>query len=209
MEEIGSEFWYVEKTTPHEHWWDNFGNDRRFLFSGRTALYALLDDICNSKKIRSVCRSNYCCESMIIPFIHHNIRVFFYNVALKNESLYPEPEDDRTYDIFYILDYFGYISTSMLELGKKAKSKGSMVIYDCTQSVLSRPLNIALEFDYIYASFRKFSGLLGGGVFIKSSVGGVCHQFEIGLWEGSKSRIHRQKNIRARTQEKIHGRWHW
>ena len=80
MKEIGSEFWTVEKTFLHSHWWDNFGVDRRFFISGRTALYALIDDIVKKKFPQSVCMPDYCCKSMVLPFVRHNIDIDFYHV---------------------------------------------------------------------------------------------------------------------------------
>ena len=167
MKDIGSEFWSVEKTFPHYHWWDNLGIDRKFFVFGRTALYALIDDICSNKLPDSVCMPDFCCETMIIPFIRHNIKVDFYHVDVKDETLHFEMKTDNSWDIFYITDYFGYNLEQMLELGKKAKSNGSIVIYDRTQSILTSPSEPSYAFDYIYCSFRKFSGLIGGGILIK------------------------------------------
>ena len=85
MKEIGSEFW-LENIQNNDNNLDylNIGKDYKLLMSGRTAIDYIINDITDNKKI--VYMPNYCCESMVQPFIDNGYSIRYYNVDAINNK---------------------------------------------------------------------------------------------------------------------------
>ena len=156
--EMGSEFWYdADAGCSAKSEWCSWGGNQRFFMSGRTALYAILDDILASRKCRSACLPSWCCHTMIMPFLAHSIQVSFYSVFAANGTLVQSALPQPDCDIVLTMDYFGY-RCKCPDIPKNA-----VIIHDMTQAVFSKPP----EADYIYASFRKWDCIAAAAVAVK------------------------------------------
>lgn len=146
--EIGSEFWIaaVPETLLKER-------DGVYAISGRTAIDLILQDILKQRFVRSVAMPAWCCDSMVAPFLAHEIEVVFY-----------EGNDLPKTDIFYLTNYFGYENTLSLETVKEIREKGSIILYDRTHSFLMEDEEYKQIADYSFASIRKWMGVVGGAV---------------------------------------------
>ena len=97
--EIGSEFWDrgdgVNTSLKNIPDWLDWGVENRFLATGRTALDHIIRDIQSTQLFQRAYLPSYCCQTMIEPFLSHNIEVEFYDVAkLKTViGMSPELED--------------------------------------------------------------------------------------------------------------------
>lgn len=146
MKEIGSEFWgqsepnYVKSM-----------NNEVYLLSGRTALHFIIDDICKNKSVHKVLLPSYCCDSMIFPFVKQGIEVDFYQVN-SYEVCYPYSNDA---DIVFLIDFFGYINNQNIEIARKEKQSGKIVIYDFTHKIDGN-VDIDNYVDYSFCSYRKW-----------------------------------------------------
>ena len=163
INEIGSEFW-IESTTK------TLLTERNgvYCLSGRTAIDLILQDILRKRKVKSVAMPAWCCDSMIAPFLAHGIDVRFYDVcpAEINESAENVSSTDYTdeTDIFYLTNYFGYENTLDIEIVKRIKGKGSVILYDRTHSFLIDDEEYREFSDYSFTSIRKWMGVIGGAV---------------------------------------------
>ena len=166
--EIGSEFWLEEKSDEiyNKNFW-NVGKDRKFLLSGRTAISYILEEISLNKKVHKVYFPNYCCSSMIEPFIKRNIEMNFYSVEFENEIKYKINENEPC-DIFFAMNYFGYSDSNMDYYIKKFKQKGCIIIEDSTHSLLNSRI-FSKDSDYIIASLRKWFPVISGGIAINNN----------------------------------------
>lgn len=149
--EIGSEFW-LEQHVPRPV----ADRDGVYTLSGRTAIDVILQEVMRTRKVRSVMMPAWCCDSMIAPFAHRNIRVDFYDVCHTDFT-------DNT-DVLYVTNYFGYENTLSLETVKRFKSKGAVILYDRTHSFLMDDDPYLAVADYSFASIRKWMGVIGGAV---------------------------------------------
>lgn len=147
--EIGSEFWSIS-TSEQEN--KLFPESTQWFLSGRSALTAIIRDIKNKKKVRSVAMPSWCCDSMILPFLRVGIDVRFYPVYWK-DSLIQEIRLDT--DVLFLMDYFGYTmpSTDLAEYS-------GIVIRDVTHSLFSHQYTDA---QYNFGSLRKWCGVKTGG----------------------------------------------
>lgn len=166
--EIGSEFWLETSNNNkiYENFWE-LGKDRKFLLSGRTAIAYILDEIAISRKISKVYFPNYCCYSMIEPFIKRDIDIIFYSIEVENKIKYKIDENEQC-DIFFAMNYFGYVDSNMDYYIKKFKEKGCIIIEDSTHSLLSNRI-FSQDSDYIIASLRKWFPVMSGGIAINNS----------------------------------------
>lgn len=98
----------------------------------------------------------WCCDSMIAPFLTHGVDVSFYDYGCTDIT-------DGT-DIFYLTNYFGYENTLNIEVVRKIKEKGSIILYDRTHSFLMEDKEYKELSDYSFASIRKWMGVIGGAV---------------------------------------------
>lgn len=167
MNEIGSEFWidaaftHIEHNPVLERW---TGSQRSYL-SGRTALSAILDDICLSAQWKQQVLAylpSYCCHTMIEPFIRHGMRVEFYTVKFENGEFKQEIDASKVCDVILVLDYFGY--------GREHRfvPKNATVIRDMTHAVFSHHAYVD-DADYTFTSLRKWGAIAGAAIATKQN----------------------------------------
>ncbi|NLM45161.1 MAG: hypothetical protein GX201_14335 [Clostridiales bacterium] len=174
MKEIGSEFW-LDRVNVKESKTTidissildgilNIGNDQRLLFSGRTAIDYVLQDI--SKPIEKVYMPSYCCESMLQPFIDRDTKIDFYNVIVDDSGIKYLIDYKKDFDIFFATSYFGYSSSVMDSIIDILRERDVIIIEDITHRLLSKP-NHCFKADYLIASLRKWFPLPSGGLAVK------------------------------------------
>lgn len=161
--EIGSEFWEADLCDTVHHVAEKA---HRFLLSGRTALDFIIRDIKFSKGLGKVCMPSYCCHTMIQPFIDNNVAVEFYEINFENGRFTYDLSSANQCDTVLIMQYFGFCDEAVASSINKLKESGKTVIEDATHSWFSADRNDDNS-DYIFASFRKWTGLPGGAVVIK------------------------------------------
>ena len=151
INEIGSEFWIenAPKILLTER-------DGVYCLSGRTTIDLILQDISRKKEVKSVAMPAWCCDSMIAPFLAHGIDVRFYD--------YGHTDIIDGTDIFYLTNYFGYENTLNMNVVRKIKESGSIILYDRTHSFLMDDEEYHGLSDYSFASIRKWMGVIGGAV---------------------------------------------
>lgn len=137
--EIGSEFWDIPEGKEENHL---LADGTCFFLSGRSALQAIIAE----NDWRTAALPDWCCESMIYPFLKAGIQLRFYPALEKD----PHVEADAV----LVMDYFGYASGARL-----GGIKGA-IIRDVTHSLLSRTYTDA---DYYFGSLRKWAGFWTGG----------------------------------------------
>ncbi|KKB40913.1 hypothetical protein [Bacillus thermotolerans] len=170
MIEIGSEFWIDEElerldlNTPS---WLELGTDNRLLLSGRTAIDYVLRDILTDRRINKVYFPSYCCQSMLQPFIDHNIQVVFYDVY-HEDGLKFNINANQECDIFFAMNYFGFSKGRMDDYIERFKQRDVIVIEDITHSFLSGK-SYNNRSQYLIASLRKWFPVLSGGLAVKTS----------------------------------------
>lgn len=146
MGEIGSEF--CEQYAPKS---SGQADHVAYLLSGRTALHFIIDDIKSTQKVRKVLMPAYCCESMILPFLHSGIAVQFYEVSPDHVD-YPY---DNNADIVFLLDFFGYGAEQNSAIAEREKQAGKKIIYDATHK-LNGNAEVQRYADYSFCSYRKW-----------------------------------------------------
>ena len=125
-----------------------FPCDGSLVFSGRTAIEAVLKCIPNAK---TALLPSYCCDSMIVPFQKAGLRVSFFETNYKDEFNYRIRESA---DILLWNNYFGF-SNDMPEFD-------GIIIEDITHSLLSEN-QYHQRSDYYVASLRKWEPIASGG----------------------------------------------
>lgn len=148
--EIGSEFWLEREPAAIPK------RDGCYVLSGRTAIDLIVQDIAKSRPVRSVYMPAWGCDSMLAPFLVHGTQVRFYDIGHTNFTDYT--------DILYVTNYFGYENTLPIEIVKKVKEKGAIILYDRTHSFLMENDPYLELADYSFASIRKWMGVIGGAV---------------------------------------------
>lgn len=162
MKEIGSEYWAIELETSNNNLdFLNIGKDYKLLMSGRTAIDYVINDINDSKKI--VYMPNYCCESMVQPFIDNGYTVEFYNVDVLN-NVY-DINIDFDCSIFFAMSYFGFSISNMDKYINILSKKGIVIIEDITHRFLC-DINHSNKADYLICSLRKWFPIISGGIAI-------------------------------------------
>ncbi|GAB2538063.1 hypothetical protein [Gracilibacillus alcaliphilus] len=168
--EIGSEFALFEsrqQTVEQKSVYEmikNIGQDSKFLFSGRTAIDYILQDI--KVDVRTVYAPSYCCDSMLQPFIDKGLNIEFYEVVFKNGSVIYKVDFDKKIDVFLGMSYFGFYISNMDEIISIFHRKNVLVIEDITHRLFSTK-NYCEKSDYLIGSIRKWLPLPSGGVAIK------------------------------------------
>ena len=160
--EIGSEYWKVEIDSNHINK-DLFdiGKDIKYLMSGRTAIDYVLQNIKDDKKI--VYMPDYCCESMVIPFIDNGYQLKYYHVDLINSNIDINLDEDCS--IFFAMNYFGYKESNMDNFIKEFHKRDIIVIEDITHR-LFQAKNHSEYSNYLIASLRKWLPIYTGGIAI-------------------------------------------
>lgn len=157
MREIGSEFWLEREPVATSH------REGCYVLSGRTAIDLIIQDIAKRRLVRSVYMPAWGCDSMLAPFSHRDVHVDFYDVRFDGQLKCHTDNTDST-DIFYVTNYFGYENTLPIEIVKKIKGKGAIILYDRTHSFLMENDPYLELADYSFASIRKWMGVIGGAV---------------------------------------------
>ncbi len=164
LKEIGSEFWElgIENNTVN-----SIEHDHLYLLSGRTALDYIIKDIKHSRKLDSVLLPSYCCFSMIQPFVNNNVKIEFYEVEYNNGRYDQHFDLETNCDAVLLMQYFGFQDDSVHQAITSFKNSGKIVIEDATHSWFSH--NAFSKYsDYVFASFRKWTGIPGGAIAIKN-----------------------------------------
>lgn len=161
--EVGSEFEYdfgaVENCSMLPSWL-YLGEDQLLTFSGRTSIDIALEDI--KAPVKAYVPS-YCCESMLNPFVLRNIPLSFYSVNFDDCLVMDFSTEIEKCNVLLIANYFGFKSSPFpLDLIRRFRTKGGVVIYDATHSLFMNEIPLD-ECDYIVASLRKWGPLLSGG----------------------------------------------
>lgn len=176
--EIGSEFWTVEQTAEKQHLFNAFKRNQRFFLSGRTALDFLIKNIKAKKPIRKAYLPSYCCHSMIQPFLDNDIEVIFYNVLIAENRLTIKVDSNIECDLFYSIQYFGFVDEQLDYFIKKIKQQGKLIVEDATHSLFTAKA-FHTEADYVFASLRKWTGLPGGAlVWSKETLGNPASKID-------------------------------
>ncbi|MBO4923235.1 MAG: hypothetical protein J5382_03825 [Bacteroidales bacterium] len=163
ISEIGSEFWIENEPETLLKEREGF-----YCLSGRTAIDLILQEILRKRLVKSVAIPAWCCDSMIAPFLAHGIDVRFYDYGYKGSKettdycLAMDSAEDT--DIFYLTNFFGYENTLDVEVIKRIRKKGSIILYDRTHSFLMDDEEYRGMSDYSFASIRKWMGVIGGVV---------------------------------------------
>jgi dTDP-4-amino-4,6-dideoxygalactose transaminase len=174
--EIGSEFWdyssYRKKkvidignASQKVPDWLNWGYENRLFATGRTALNHIICDIKASNIFKLVYMPSYCCHSMIVPFVSNGIEVVFYDV-LVNESGGLDYKIDYSidFDALIVMNYFGFLSPEIKVIIEHIKNKKEVIIIeDATHSLFCKNA-YDTNSDYVFASFRKWFAIPGGGI---------------------------------------------
>lgn len=173
MKEVGSEFSLVNISEKKDNLASNlnflnYGYDRKYLFSGRTAIDFVIKDILkNRKDIEIAYLPNYCCNSMIEPFLRNNIKVYFYEIKFYNQKLEVQLPRNLNNAIFLAMNYFGFDSLTMDdEILTIKKEFDAIVIEDNTHRFLS-DISFSNAADYVVTSLRKWFPILSGGYAVK------------------------------------------
>lgn len=153
MKEIGSEFWDIPLSKMKQQ--SPLLDNTVWYLSGRSALNAILDDICSKQNVKTAALPSWCCDSMILPFLKHDISISFYSVYLdNNNSLVQDLSEINNANIVLVMDYFGYQNLPEINLND------CIVIRDLTHSIF---VNSYDDADYYFGSLRKWAGFYTGG----------------------------------------------
>lgn len=162
MKEIGSEYWQIDgKEENNNLEFLNIGKDYKLLMSGSTAFDYVLSDFDDEDKI--VYMPNYCCESMINPFLEKGYKIEYYNVDITNNKY--DINVNEKCSVFYAMTYFGYDCSNMDEYIEIFKKRDVIVIEDITHRLFNKK-NHCDKSDYLIASLRKWFPIYTGGVAI-------------------------------------------
>lgn len=148
--EIGSEYFSDSALLGINKYKDLINCPKRYVLSGRTGLHLIAEELKTKLGIFQILLPDYCCGSMIYPFIHQGIDVYFYD-AFRLETVLL----DDSIKAVLIMDYFGFISEDTLSFAQRCKQERKVVIVDATQTAFSfsPSYNIA---DYLIVSYRKW-----------------------------------------------------
>ena len=161
--EIGSEFWKADIIDNQVRTFDNY---HRYLLTGRTALDYIIKDIKASRPFNIIYMPSYCCHTMIKPFIENNVAVIFYDVSFIEGQYTYNVDFDIKCDAILIMHYFGFYNQKVPEIIAGFKDKDKLIIEDATHSWFQKE-PYSIESDYVFASFRKWTGLPCGAIVIK------------------------------------------
>lgn len=167
MKEIGSEFWKINDIVERKNdsiFLDEIGKDIKYLMSGRTAIDYILNNINDIKKI--VYMPEYCCGSMVQPFIDNGYRIDYYKVDLIHNIYYINELQECS--IFFGMSYFGYNDSNMDKYIEKFKEKNVIVIEDITHRLLSKK-NHSEKSDFLIASLRKWFPIYTGAIAVNKN----------------------------------------
>lgn len=156
FDEIGSEFWI--ESEPKRLLLER---DGVYALSGRTAIDLILQDAFDRRQVKSVYMPAWCCDSMLAPFLSRGVSVELYDICIDDNLRY-NIDEQKSPDIFYVNNYFGYENTVSKEIIAGFRNRGSIILYDRTHSMLMD--NDDIEVDYSFASIRKWMGVSTGAM---------------------------------------------
>lgn len=157
--EIGSEFHNRSVNYSKNKYFKLSDYSRRYVLSGRTGLGLIAKEM--KFILKNILMPDYCCGSMIAPFVHQGFTVSFYSVSDLNDVVLND-----TAEAVLIMDYFGFVSEDTLAFAQRCKSNGKIIIVDATQTAFSHSKIYELA-DYIVASYRKWFDSLCAVVYSK------------------------------------------
>ncbi|MBE5808162.1 MAG: hypothetical protein E7317_07475 [Clostridiales bacterium] len=161
MHEIGSEFW-----TEAPHGGEGLaallpeGGTTLFTMSGRTSIALIIEDILRKRPAFSVYMPDYCCSSMVEPFLTRCAKVVYYDVRASRDGIRCDLRENDC-DVVFLMDYFGFADPGVPAFAQAEKRRGKTVIYDATHSLLREHMDYS-AFDYVLASVRKWTGVSAG-----------------------------------------------
>lgn len=151
--EIGSEFWRAETG------YDPSAIGRRTYLAGRAALTAIILDL-KQHGVESVYLPEYCCESMIEPFLRQDMKVDFYPVWKTQTGLELSIDGSIGGDAVLLVDYFGFMAEELRGLIQYLKSNEIISILDLTHAVFADERSFGAA--YAFGSYRKWTGVEAG-----------------------------------------------
>ena len=161
MYEIGSEFHENSTQIGKNEYIELVGAEKRYVLSGRTAITYIIKDILSYSTFKKVALPEYCCVSMIKPFVSKGIEIVYYGIDSIYEEIFEQVE------AVLIMDYFGIGSKATIRLSKLVKNKRKLLIVDATQTAFSRLETYQLA-DYILVSYRKWTDCLCAAVYSRN-----------------------------------------
>lgn len=161
MYEIGSEFHENSSNNGENKYIDLVGIEKRYVLSGRTAIAYIIKDILTRSEFKKVALPEYCCASMIEPFVFKGVEIIFYGIYSNYEEIFENA------DVVLVMDYFGYGSESTLKFAELCKSKRKILVVDATQTAFSRLKTYQLA-DYVLVSYRKWTDCLCAAVYSRN-----------------------------------------
>lgn len=158
--EMGSEFSANSSRRGRNEYVDLCRYPKRYVLSGRTGLHIIAGEL--SPAISRIWMPDYCCGSMIAPFVAQGFQVSFY-AAFEWEQM----EIDANAGAVLIMDYFGYLSEQTVAFARRCKEAGMTVIADATQTAFSRSTLYDMA-DFVVCSYRKWLDCLCAVVYSKN-----------------------------------------
>lgn len=191
--EIGSEFWAAETggSSPF---------NRKTYLSGRTALTAIILDLIR-RGLKKVCLPDYCCESMVEPFLRQGMEIRFYKVSKTGTGIAFSFEETSQYDAVLLVNYFGFMTSEMKALLRTFKNAGISTILDLTHAVFSVEMESGA--DYVFGSYRKWTGAEAG--FASGRLSG-----RLPAWDLNETGVHYlmlRENARRTKAEFVAGKY--
>ena len=153
--EIGSEFQSESYAEGKNEFICISNYSKRYVLSGRTALFLIAQELKN-KGIFSIALPEYCCASMVKPFLELN-----FDIEFNDSNNVPDSK------AILVMDYFGFIKHETYNYVKKCKNKNKIIIVDATQTAFSKNRIYEIS-DYILISYRKWFDCLCAVVYSKS-----------------------------------------
>lgn len=158
--EIGSEFHNNSVIYGKNGYSEICGYPKRYALSGRTALSLIAKEL--KPILHNIALPDYCCGSMIAPFVHQGLNVSFYSAFdSDNEAIID------MVDAVLVMDYFGFASADTVAFAQRCKNNGKVVIVDATQTAFTYSKAYELA-DYIVVSYRKWFDSLCAVVYSKN-----------------------------------------
>ena len=202
--EIGSEFWEFDgKLEKNNFSFWKFGKDNRFVFSGRTAIYMALEDALSKGYIKKenpiAYLPDYLCDSMIKPFLDLKFNIEFYKVEVTKEGIHYEIDTWKKCDVFFAMNYFGFVSTNMDAYIKEFKKRCITVVEDATHSIFSKK-RYSYFSDYVVASIRKWLPVYSGAIVVNLNENFIEKKLK------TKSRLEKKEAMRLKREYIQNGR---
>lgn len=181
--EIGSEFSTNSAIYGQNEYFELSNYSKRYVLSGRTGLHLIAEEV--KEKVSTIALPDYCCGSMIAPFIKQGFHLSFYKAFdLHNVML------DKEVQAVLVMDYFGFLSKETLDFTLRCKEEKKVVIVDATQTAFSHFKTYDLA-DYIVVSYRKWLDSLCAVVYSKNgfhiSENSMEHPSYIETWRTAAS----------------------